>query len=92
MADTITSSNTLTMGFRRPDGSLQKYTLENPKPNLTNASIQSAMGVVLDNIQGAEVPILMDSKDTSKAIKTKNGYSVGTAYRTETTTYDLDIS
>lgn len=80
--DTITSNSELALGYERSDGSIQYIKLQNPKLNLTESAVRSAMKNLTDNA------ILLDSKDGSAFSES----SIFTAYTEEKVTKNLDIS
>lgn len=80
-ADTISSDDILALGFKRSDDSIQYIKLQNPKSNLTESEVKTAMQYLTDN------SILLDSKDNTVFTST----SIYTAYTQTTTTQNLDI-
>lgn len=89
--DTLTTSDVLTIGIERPDGTHQNYNIANPNnASMVAATIQAAV-VTATLEKTTAAALFIDSKDGT-AMTTQNGYKVGTAYRTEKTIRTLDLS
>ena len=83
--DTVTSSNSLTLEYDIADDKTQKMTLSNGRTNLTAASIQNAMQADLEN------KIFVNKNDTNIVLSSDTA-TIGTAYRTDRTTRELDLT
>lgn len=95
--DTVTSSNTLYFNFQRADGTYTtKWSMKNPKDELTAASVRSALYALANTDSGsANFQFFMDTKTNTSifiAASDPTAYKYGTAYTVEQTIRDLDLT
>lgn len=80
--DTVTASNTLALGFKRSDSTIQYIKLSNPQDELNESEVKSAMMYLTSN------GLLLDSK----AGTVLSDSAIFTAYTEARTTRDLDLT
>lgn len=89
--DTLTSSDILTIGIERADGTYQNYQISHPNESAMNeTSIKNVVTLIINQEATTDV-VFIDSK-TGALLNAANGAKVGTAYRTEKTIRTLDLS
>lgn len=83
--DTLTSSRTVTMEYDIADNKTQKVVLKNAKTTLSEATLRSVMNADLEN------GIFLSKNDTDIVLGTDTA-TIATAYATDKTTRELDLS